>query len=50
LKEDWQIFKPYIKTFSNKSLQVVHGPVISLNEFIKKRSKRRSITLVKRIV
>lgn len=49
LKEDWGIFKPYLRTFNNKSLTVVHGPVVSMNEFIKRRSKRRSITLVKRL-
>ncbi len=49
LKEEWMIFKPYIRTFNNKSLDILHGPIVSMNEFIKKRSKRRSITLVKRI-
>ena len=44
------MFKPFIKTFNNKSLDIVHGPVVSMNEFIKKRSKRKSITLVKRII
>lgn len=49
LKTDWGIFRPYIRTFNNKSLQILHGPVVSMSEFTKKRSKRRSITLVKRI-
>jgi len=49
LKEDWSIFKPYLRTFNNKSLVVVHGPVCSMAELNKRRSKRRSITLVKRI-
>jgi hypothetical protein len=49
LKEDWAMFKPYIRTFNNKSLIVVHGPVCSMAELSKRRSKRRSITLVKRI-
>lgn len=49
LKEEWAIFKPFIKTFNNKSLEVIHGPVVSMNEFIKRRSKRKSITLVKRM-
>lgn len=49
LKEEWAIFRPYLRTFSNKSLTVVHGPVCSINELTKRRSKRRSITLVKRI-
>jgi hypothetical protein len=50
LKEEWMIFKPYLRTFMNKSLVVLHGPICSMNELHKKRSKRRSITLVKRII
>jgi len=49
LKEEWMIFKPYLRTFTNKSLVIIHGPVCSLTELNKRRSKRRSITLVKRI-
>jgi hypothetical protein len=50
LKDEWGIFKPYVKTFNNKGLQVIHGPVVSMSDFSKKRSKRRSITLVKRML
>ena len=49
LKEDWTVFKPYLRTFNNKSLIILHGPVVSLSELNKKRTKRKSITLVKRI-
>ena len=49
LKEEWIIFRPYLRTFINKSLVILHGPVCSMNEISKRRSKRRSITLVKRI-
>jgi hypothetical protein len=49
LKEEWSIFKPYIKTFNNKGLLIVHGPVVSMSDFAKKRAKRKSITLVKRM-
>lgn len=49
LKDEWAIFKPYLKTFNNKSLAIIHGPVVSMSELIKKRSKRKSITLVKRL-
>ena len=50
LKDDWVIFKPYIRTFNNKSLEILHGPVVSMTDFTKKRSKRKSITLVKRML
>ena len=49
LKEDWAIFKPYLRTFNNKSLVILHGPVCSMNEFSKQRQKRRSITLVRKM-
>ena len=49
LKDDWAAFKPFIKTFNNKSLAILHGPVVSMTDFTKKRTKRRSITLVKRM-
>ena len=49
LKEDWDLFKPYLRTFTNKDLGILHGPVCSLSEMIHKKSKRKSITLVRRI-
>lgn len=49
LKEEWIIFKPYIRTFNNKSLNIIHGPICSISELSKKKSKRRSITLVRRM-
>lgn len=49
LKDDWMPFKPYIRTFNNKSLIVVHGPICSMSDLGKRRSKRRSITLVRRL-
>jgi len=49
LKEEWMVFKPYLRTFNNKSLTVVHGPICSMLELAKRKSKRKSITLVKRM-
>lgn len=49
LKEEWEVFRPYLRTFSNKDLEIVHGPVCSLNELVRKKSKRKSITLVRRL-
>lgn len=49
LKEEWDIFRPYLKTFVNKDLEILHGPVCSLNEMARKKSKRKSITLVRRM-
>lgn len=49
LKEEWIIFKPYLRTFNNKSLTIIHGPICSISELSKRRSKRKSITLVRRM-
>lgn len=49
LKEEWQIFKPYLRTFNNKSLTIVHGPICSMLELSKRKSKRKSVTLVQRM-
>ena len=49
LKEEWTVFRPYLRTFNNKSLTIIHGPVCSISELAKKKSKRRSITLVQRL-
>ena len=49
LKGDWDTFKPYLRTFTNKDLEILHGPVCSLSEISRKKSKRKSITLVRRV-
>jgi hypothetical protein len=49
LKNDWDPFKPYLRTFINKDLEVLHGPVCSLSDMGRKKSKRKSITLVRRV-
>ena len=49
LKNEWNLFKPYLRTFTNKDLEILHGPVCSLLEMARKKSKRKSITLVRRV-
>lgn len=49
LKQEWDPFRIYLRTFVNKDLEVVHGPVCSLNEMTRKKSKRKSIMLVRRV-
>lgn len=49
LKGEWDLFRPYLRTFTNKDLEILHGPVCSLGEMARKKSKRKSITLVRRI-
>jgi len=49
LRDDWTMFRPYLRTFNNKGLNILHGPTTSISDLAKKRVKRRSITLVKRM-
>ncbi len=49
LKQDWDEFRGCLKTFINKDLEIIHGPVCSLSEMARKKSKRKSITLVRRV-
>jgi len=50
LKQDWVEFRVCLKTFNSKDVVIQHGPYVSLREIASKRSKRRSITLVKRLI
>ena len=49
LRRDWDKFRPTLRTFVNKDLEILHGPICSLADIAKKKSKRKSITLVRRI-
>ena len=49
IKQDWVQFKPTLKTLNSKDVVIKHGPQVSLREMNNKRSKRRSITLIKKI-
>lgn len=49
LKNEWNQFRYTLKTFSNKELEILHGPACSMSEIYKKKVKRKSITLVRKI-
>lgn len=49
LRGDWDKFKTTLRTFSNKDLEILHGPICSLQDIARKKSKRKSITLVRRM-
>ena len=49
LRQDWDRFRFTLRTFNNKDLTIVHGPVCSLTDIARKKTKRKSITLVRRI-
>lgn len=49
LKSDWTEFRVCLKTMNSKDVKIQFGPYVSLKEIAAKRSKRRSITLVRRV-
>jgi hypothetical protein len=49
LKQDWVEFRVCLKTFNSKDVVIQHGPYVSLREIASKRSKRRSITLIRKM-
>lgn len=49
LKQDWMEFRVCLKTFNSKDVVIHHGPYVSLREIASKRSKRRSITLIRKM-
>jgi hypothetical protein len=49
LGRDWLPFRDYLRTFSNRDLEIIHGPVCCLADINRKKSKRKSITLVRHV-
>jgi len=49
LKGHFAVFKPCLRTFSTKEIKIIAGHMVSLHSFFRKRIKRRSIQLVKKI-
>lgn len=43
----FKIFRPFLKSFHHKEVQVQSGPVPSLETLINRRSKKRTVQLVK---
>ncbi len=49
LRGEWEEFRLCLRTFVNKDLEILHGPVCSLNDIARRKGKRKSITLVRRV-
>ena len=49
LRKEWDQFRITLRTFANKDLEILHGPICSLMDIARKKSKRKSITLVRRL-
>lgn len=49
LKQDWVNFRVCLRTMNSKDVEIKMGPYVSLKEMAAKRSKRKSITLIRRV-
>jgi hypothetical protein len=49
LKQEWAEFRFCVKTMNSKDVDIKMGPQINLKEMASRRSKRKSITLIKKI-
>jgi len=49
LFQEMQEFSHCLRTFMNKETEILFGPVTSMQNILKKRIKRRSIQLVKKV-
>ena len=49
LKSDWVGFKTCLRTMNSRDVEIKMGPYVSLKEMSTKRSKRKSITLIRKI-
>ena len=49
LRRDWAQFRYTLRTFVNKDLEILHGPTCSLLDIVRRKGKRKSITLVRRL-
>jgi hypothetical protein len=49
IKADWKPFRNVLKTFNSKDVEIEFGPCVNLREIAIKRTKKKSITLVRKI-
>lgn len=49
LRTDWSPFRYSLKTLNSRDVEIKFGPLVSLKEIAAKKSKRRSITLVRKL-
>jgi len=49
MKTEMEKFRPLIKTFNTKDIELVFGHMVRLNDIAEKRVKRKSIQLVRKL-
>lgn len=47
LRKEMFLFRPFIKTFNVKDVEVLFGPILNMADLAEKRAKRKSIQLVR---
>ncbi len=47
LRQETFVYRPYIKTFNYKDIELLFGPIVNLGDIAEKRIKRKSIQLVR---
>lgn len=50
IKDFSTFFRPFLKHFSRKDFVLISGPIVSLQETISRRVRKRQITLVRRLL
>ena len=50
LRADWGPFRYSLKTMNSRDVEIKFGPYVSLKEIAAKKTKRRSIVLVRKVV
>lgn len=50
LRQDWFQFRPSLKTMNSRDVEIKFGPYVSLREIAAKKTKRRSIVLVRKTI
>jgi hypothetical protein len=48
LRQDWSPFRYCLKTMNSRDVEIKFGPYVSLKEIAAKKTKRRSIVLVRK--
>ncbi len=49
IKDDWKPFRDVLKTFNSKDVEIEFGPCVNLRDIAIKRTKKKSITLVRKV-
>ncbi len=49
IKDDWRPFRAILKTFNSKDVEIEFGPSVNLREIALRRTKKKSITLIRKM-